>query len=234
MLHCFCLFVCLFLFMLVQSYGCYSTNETILKNLGWYLTQQNMKTVPIILHFISVPQFCYNTWSSSKCTTRLMRFSCRGYSRHCWFRVTVLMPTPYMHTCSRRPGTAWWRHQLETFSALLAICAGNSPVTGEFHAQRPVTRSFDVFFDLRLNKRLSKQSWGWWFETPSHPLWRHCNGLINFYKTTSFSHGWCWLFCFFFVVDMFNMNHVTIYNYENLIAPISINFIDLTFGCVYS
>ena len=42
-------------------------------------------------------------------------------------------------------------------------------------AQRPVTRSFDVFFDLRLNKRLSKQSWGWWFETLSCPLWRHCN-----------------------------------------------------------
>ena len=35
--------------------------------------------------------------------------------------------------------------------------------------QRPVTRSFDVFFDLRLNKRLRKQSWGWWFETPSRP-----------------------------------------------------------------
>ena len=65
---------------------------------------------------------------------------------------------------------------METFSALLAICAGNSPVTGEFPAQRPVTRSFDVFFDLRLNKRLSKQWWGWWFETPSRPLRRHCNG----------------------------------------------------------
>ena len=42
---------------------------------------------------------------------------------------------------------------------------------GEFPAQRPVTRGFD----LRLNKRLSKQSWGWWFETLSWPLWRHCN-----------------------------------------------------------
>ena len=41
---------------------------------------------------------------------------------------------------------SWWRHQMETFSALLAICAGNSPVLGEFSAQRPVTRSFDVFF----------------------------------------------------------------------------------------
>ena len=63
-----------------------------------------------------------------------------------------------------------WRHQMETFSALLALCVGNSPVTREFPAQRPVTRNFDVFFDLRLNKRLSKQSWGWWFETQSRSL----------------------------------------------------------------
>ena len=47
---------------------------------------------------------------------------------------------------------------------------------GEFPAQRPVTRSFDVFFDLRPNKRLSKQPWGWWFETSSWSLWRQCNG----------------------------------------------------------
>ena len=46
---------------------------------------------------------------------------------------------------------------------------------GDFPTQRPVTRSFDVFFDLGLNKRLSKQPWGWWFETPSWSLWRHCN-----------------------------------------------------------
>ena len=46
---------------------------------------------------------------------------------------------------------------------------------GEFPTQRPVTGSFDVFFDLRLNKRLSKQPWGWWFETPSWSLWRQCN-----------------------------------------------------------
>ena len=64
---------------------------------------------------------------------------------------------------------------METFSALLALCAGNSPVSGEFPSQRPVTRSFDVFFDLHLNKQLSKQSWGWWFETPLCSLWRQCN-----------------------------------------------------------
>ena len=78
--------------------------------------------------------------------------------------------------------TAWLhddvrRHQMETFSALLAIYAGNSPVSGEFSA---VTRSFDIFFYLRLNNRLSKQSWGWWFETLSCPLWRHCNDLGTF------------------------------------------------------
>ena len=49
--------------------------------------------------------------------------------------------------------------------------------TGEFPSQRPVTRSFDVFFDLRPNKRLSKQPWGWWFQTPSWSLWRQCNDL---------------------------------------------------------
>ena len=56
----------------------------------------------------------------------------------------------------QKASPSWWRLQMETFSALLALCAGNSPVTCEFAAQRPVTRSFGVFFDLRLNKRLSE------------------------------------------------------------------------------
>ena len=63
------------------------------------------------------------------------------------------------------------------FSELLAICMGHLLVTGEFPAQRPVMQSFDVFFDLCLNKQLSKQLWGWWFEMPLHPLWHHCNDL---------------------------------------------------------
>ena len=74
---------------------------------------------------------------------------------------------------------AWWRHQMETLSTLLAICAGNSPVTDELPTQRPVTRSFDVFFYLRLNKRLHKQWWGWWFGMPSRPLCLHCKGHIT-------------------------------------------------------
>ena len=49
----------------------------------------------------------------------------------------------------------WWRHQMETFFALVAICEENPPISTGFPS--PVTRSFDVFFDLHLNKRLSKQ-----------------------------------------------------------------------------
>ena len=77
-----------------------------------------------------------------------------------------------------RPGDIyypWWSHQMQTFFALLSLCAGNSPVAGELPLQMPVTRGFDVFFDLRLNTRLSKRSWGWWFEKPSRSLWRYCN-----------------------------------------------------------
>ena len=74
---------------------------------------------------------------------------------------------------------SWWRYQMETFSALLAICAGNSPVTGEYPVQRPVTRSFDALFDLRLKKRLCKQWYSWWLDTPSHPLWCQCNVYIS-------------------------------------------------------
>ena len=81
-----------------------------------------------------------------------------------------------------------WRHQMETFSALLAICAGNSPVSGEFPAQRPVTRAFDVSFDLRLNKRLSKQSWGWWLEMISCSLWRQSNVIALLWKFDSDIH----------------------------------------------
>ena len=91
--------------------------------------------------------------------------------------------TAHRRLLEEKWGLRWWRHQMETFSSLLAICEGNSPVTGEFLSQRPVTRSFGVFFDLRLNKRLSKQSWHRWFETPSRSLWRHCNGYVLKNKT---------------------------------------------------
>ena len=89
--------------------------------------------------------------------------------RVCWVAFT------FIHQWLPSFQYSWWRHQMDTFSVLLAICAGNSSLTGDFPSQRPVTRSFDIFFDLSMNKRLSKQLWGWWFETPSCSLWRQCN-----------------------------------------------------------
>ena len=91
------------------------------------------------------------------------------------FSVYLYDLLPLILPCSSAVVSPRWRHQMETFSALLAICVDNSPVSGEFPSRRPVTRSFDVSFDMRLNKRLRKQSWGWWLETPSCSLWRHCN-----------------------------------------------------------
>ena len=81
----------------------------------------------------------------------------------------------YSIFCGQGCKPAWWRHQMETFSALLALCSGNSPVTGEFPAQRPMTRRLMFSLICALNKRFSKQSWGWWFVTPSRSLWRQCN-----------------------------------------------------------
>ena len=81
------------------------------------------------------------------------------------------------------------------FQAVAMVTSSNGNIfrftghlCGEFTGPRwiPHTKAsdadFDVYFDLRLNKRLSKQSWGWWFETPSRPLWRHRNDI-----------NWWWL-----------------------------------------
>ena len=59
------------------------------------------------------------------------------------------------------------------------LLCGEFTGPGEFPSQRPVTRSFDVFFDMCLNKQVSKQSWDWWSETPSSSLWRQCNVRIS-------------------------------------------------------
>ena len=140
---------------------------------GWY-TFQHMKytTFCMSLIWLLVYFAIFTRW----CLILLGRFDCvfaalwRANNIHC------ALCDGWLH--GRYPSLPWWRHQMVTFSALLALCVGNSPVTGEFPAQRPVTRNFEVFFDLRLNKRLSKQLWGWWFETPwPHSSWRHCNGI---------------------------------------------------------
>ena len=51
---------------------------------------------------------------------------------------------------------------------------GNPPITGGFPSQRPVARSFDGFFDMRLKQTTEKTV----LETPGRSLWRYCNGNI--------------------------------------------------------
>ena len=105
------------------------------------------------------------------CFTMLFGYATLCYVAKCFTWIGHALTNQWYNNCCRHTCTSWWRHQMGTFSALLVLWAGNSPVTGEFLWQRPVTRSFDVFFDLRLNKRLSKQSLGWWFKTPSCSLY---------------------------------------------------------------
>ena len=83
-----------------------------------------------------------------------------------------------------------WLYIMMTSSNIIIFCVtdslwGESTGPGGFPSQRPETRSCDVFFDLRLNKRLSSSRR--WFETPSRPLWRHCN--VELYRRTNW-HGW--------------------------------------------
>ena len=79
----------------------------------------------------------------------------------------------------------WWRHQMEIFPCYWPFVQGihQSPVNSLHKGQWHV--SFDVFFDLCLNKRLSKQSWGWWFEMASCLLWRHCNEIQRIMQRSS-------------------------------------------------
>ena len=86
------------------------------------------------------------------------------------------------HTCSMMTSSNG-----NIFRVTGPLC-GEFTGPGEFPTQRPVTQSFDVFFDLRLNKRLSKQPWGWWFDTPSWSLWRHCDALKYFEQCIGCQH----------------------------------------------
>ena len=114
---------------------------------------------------------------------QLKRYSCRSFYS--------IQPSKYVCTSMTDRTEINYREMKPTLSKIIMKTSSNGnifritgllceefTVTGEFPSQRPVKRSFEVFFDLRLNKRFSKHSWGWWFETPSRSLWRHCGGVI--------------------------------------------------------
>ena len=85
------------------------------------------------------------------------------------------------------------------FFAFLALCVGNSTVTGEFPSKGQWHGAVMFSLICALNKRLSKQSWGWLFETPSCSLWRHCNGVFLMQKEI-------WLLYSYLLYSWFNEN----------------------------
>ena len=145
------------------------------------------------------------------------------------------------------PWPAWGHHgngkpRMMTSSNGNIFCV-TGPLCGEFtgpvnsHTQRSVTRSFDVFFDLRVNKRMSKQQWGWWFETPSWSLWRHRNDVSAMWETASSWTDtkmrycnlpmllfWFWLCFVFFVGFGHVLKHVTKTHKENKAESAFIHF----------
>ena len=103
-----------------------------------------------------------------------------------WFNMTVIGHMGFRIGC--RQDVLLWRDRDLNTNRMMTSSNGNifrvtGPLCGEFTGHRWIlrTKASDAelyfFFNCALNKRLSKQWWGWWFETPSHPLWRHCNGL---------------------------------------------------------
>ena len=143
-----CLFsvgVFLYVHFITGTFGCVRANFTLRRHYGYYMTQVYVPSILIVmLSWISF-------WLAPDAVPARISLGI----------LTILAMTNQLSavaSASLPEVGSWWRHQMEAFSASLAICAGNSPVTGEFLAQRPVTRSFGVFFDLLLIKRLSKQS----------------------------------------------------------------------------
>ena len=141
----------------------------------WRMTLKNNTTSSFVPHFKSISETNFKLQSgNTQFGSKLVFFVPRDLE--IWWMTLKNNRAPLL-CCFKLCASSWWRHQMETFSALLAICAGNSPVHGEFPAQRPLTQGFDIFFDVRPNKQLSKQSWGWWFETLS-PSLCHRNDFI--------------------------------------------------------
>ena len=136
-----------------------SCNKCTKAKIYVYSSGFNSRGMPMINNVIVYFRFHYRHNSPCNCQC-------------CWSKKSICV---FCCCVKHFTTTSWWRHQMETFSALLALCAGthrspvNSPHKGQWRG------SLMGFFHLCLNKRLSKPSSGWWFETPSRSLWRHCN-----------------------------------------------------------
>ena len=112
--------------------------------------------------FDSICMMLMNRFTREKIISLQLYITCKCH---------MMMKFYDLHPISNYQQGPWWHNEMETFFASLPFCEGNLLATGGFHSQMPVTQSFDVFFDLCLNKHLNKQSRRWWFETPSSSLW---------------------------------------------------------------
>ena len=147
-----------------------------LKRLAKFLNERSR--ILIYKSFISSNfNYCPVTWMfcGRKNVMKLEKLpQCRRRSRLCSSIAKYVLRRTSQSMSSHLQNTSWWPHQMKT-SVSLGPCEGNLPVTGGFSSLRPVTQSFDVFFDQRMNKRLNKKLRCQWFETPSRSLWRHYN-----------------------------------------------------------
>ena len=124
-----------------------------------------------------------------------------------WFHRWIMKTLTSIHLC-------WYvvLYMMTSSNGIIFRVTGH--LCGKFPTQRPVTRSFDVFFDLRSNNRLSKQWRGWWFETQSCPWWRHRNDLwklrvpfVVFPHVLSLSHMFYHCPTCFIIVDLTTKSH---------------------------
>ena len=153
--------------------------EPITNEVHWHSFQVNVCFILKISVVLRDSEVIMNAMASQITHTRrvsggrpLYYRQARETNSPCWH-----LPSQVKSRISLKPGH-FADHQWPCLKhEIIARCFINS-VTGEFPLQRSVTRSFDICFDLRLNKQLSKQSWVWWFETPSCSVWRHCNACL--------------------------------------------------------
>ena len=175
--------------------------------IGWAVDCCKKMTVPLVaikqsawgFFWISNLQLIDNCSSGrilsvmiSRCGIKLNHKDCHGSVIWCHWQHQMFFMTTTSGAASDEKLTQWWPLYLSDPKIMSMMTSSNGNIfrvtgplcgeftgPGEFPTQRPVTRSFDVFFDLHPNKRLSKQPRSWWFETLSCPLWRHRNGIAH-------------------------------------------------------
>ena len=141
--------------------------------------------LPKLLPFCPAGRLVKYTGTHSPKTRNLPHFATAVSTNYDYFFPGVRAPLKLVLKIMWSPNKVW-KVSTSCLFGMMTSSNGNifrvtGPLCGEFTGpgeyptQRPVTRSIDVFFDLRLNKRLSKQPRGWWFETLSCPLWRQFN-----------------------------------------------------------